>query len=84
MFWTIIGIVTRYMIGLVVGMKTIGPRFDTICPLMKHSDLVVWGQRFYPDVVPSWFQKQNKTHLISLWYTRPNLDWPLKKYKKET
>ena len=82
MLWIIITAICSYVIGFIGGAKYLGVQHQILCPLHSHSELVAWGQQYYPDVVPSWFKKQNKTHLISLWYTRPTQPGPLKIYKR--
>ena len=82
MLWICIAFMIGLFIGCMSMMNVLGVHGDTLCPLNKHWQLVQWAQGYYPNIVASWFQKQNKTYLISLWYTRPDLEWPSKKYKK--
>lgn len=82
--WICISFIVGLCLGIYSVRQVFGHQYGILCPLRQHWQLVEWAQKRYPNIVPSWFQKQNKTYLISLWYTRPNLDWPLKKYKKET
>ena len=74
-----------YTLGIVIGLKSTTTR-TILCPYNNRQELVNWAQNNYPNTPPSFFEKRNKTYLISLWYTQPDLnspELPKKIYNKE-
>ena len=84
MLWIILLLILAHTVGYAFALKREGNKVQTsYCPYQRRHLLVEWAQSYYPHITPSYFTKQNKTHLISLWYLRPELDSPLKIYNKE-
>ena len=71
----IITAIIAYTIGIVMGLRSTTTR-TTLCPYDHRDELVKWAQDNYPNTPPSFFDKRNKTYLISLWFTRPDLNSP--------
>ena len=81
----IITAIITYILGYVVGLTSNTTR-TILCPYNNRQELVNWAQNNYPNTPPSFFEKRNKTYLISLWYTQPDLnspELPKKIYNKE-
>ena len=84
MLWIILALVTCYIVGYTFALRRKYGIFQTDwCPYNRRFMLVSWAKKHYPHITPSYFDKQNKTYLISLWHLRPELDSPLKIYNKE-
>ena len=84
MLWIILLLVAADTVGLTLTLKQwYGDIRMDLCPHKSRKPLVKWAQRYYPHITPSYFDKTNKTYLISLWHTRPQLNSPLKIYNKE-
>ena len=85
MMYAIIGLLLLlcFGIGTVAGIKA--DKYRTMfCPYNNRWQLKAWATSHYPDTPQSYFEKKNKTYLISLWYVRPPKGTlPTKVYNKE-
>ena len=79
----ILVLLTCFGIGTVAGVKA--DKYRTMfCPYNHRWQLEAWAVSYYKDTPKSFFEKRNKTYLISLWYVRPPQgSLPLKVYNKE-